>query len=996
MASPSPAPSRAAVNALRGVLLTTSCSVIILAEERRRRLNIARAALDNAKKLHTAQVNRNSAALAESYSSRREAFPIEIAHDFPRKTPTNNPLRRRRRRIDSLENQLSRPREIEALDAFDTTLHEDVDSAGTPQARQKRWDEWDSARRELSRMSETTSLSHNDLFLRLPADLGLPTAPSRSQKAKTRTSDIRTGTESDTSKVAHQTKPSEVVHAISPEVKDSSASLRLRSTFLDGDAETTVRTPVKKTSVEQLYSLTELDTVLAELEFPDLSHASRIEKERKAAKMLQKLASIKGEEPQAILSAGIHLLRSTSVSRQYNTTPLILDAVYPVCKDICLLAVPFLDSLLRNHDTEGVQHLLRRFSQLELSAAEDAPYKNRNEWVTRLLMHYWRKTKDFTEVKNIYDTLQEGGLFADGVFSIPSQYAIRRRITLIALDAGDDATAAVEMSQLCAMRPKAANLDVKLRGRFVVRDAELGHWNKVLSELDNFRPKAKQSAQFQNVLSWLTKIYCKDHVPAEIDIFVRDLIKIHGMTLNKPLAFLVIDRHGRNRDLQALVSWLQLCQDGGLEIDQIFFNEIADKCCKYWNLSRMDVVRMLQDAQGSMPWLHDPLLTSYSNNGALNDLHKRLPGEATDRYGIVSALPESRGDSISIYERAAFKHMNTLALQNDWSHVYSAYQEATKKGLGDSARCLRLAVVANIHMEGPHSCTASSLINEAHDGGHDISGALVPMLVARLEAGDHVSDLLQENLSKGQHIHDSVYNKAARVLTQKGNPEAAIRVCELAAQQNGMGELAYNKFNFASLVHSYTGQRRYGDLRSLVASFISKSEWWQGSKECKESIKLAMKHIAARAAKDYRREGMHKEALLCLDDALQHIKSLRATNRQERETLTKEVVGVFKTVEEPMAFEGGFFPDAQTERQPPKSKRNMDWEASTRREPTSQVLSEARHRIVEDDIPARDQKMSDFQTARKERTNRERTPSPESSEQDEMFLDRQSLAGAMF
>ncbi|KAF4970260.1 hypothetical protein FSARC_2666 [Fusarium sarcochroum] len=996
MAPPSPAPSRAAVNALRGVLLTTSCSVILLAEERRRRLNIARAAIDNAKKLHTARVNQNSAALAESYSSRREAFPIEIAHDFSRNTPTNNPLRRRRRRIDSLENQLSRPREIEALDAFDTTLGQDGDSASTPQARQKRWDEWDSARRELSRMSETTSLPHNDLFLRLPADIDLPTAPSRSQKSKTRASDSRTGLESNTAEVVDQTKPSEDAHAISPEAKELTPSLRLRSAFLNGDVEANVRISVNKTLVEHLDSLSELDTVLTELESSDLSHASRVEQERKAAQMLQKLALIEAEEPQAILSRGIHLLRSTSVSRQYNTIPLILEAVYPVCKDICLLAVPFLDSLLQNRDTEGVQHLLRRFSRLEPGATDEAPYKNRNEWVTRLLMHYWRKTKDFAEVKHIYGTLQEGGLFTDRVFSIPSQYAIRRRITLIALDAGDDATAAAEMSQLCAMRPKAANLDVKLRGRFVVRDAELGYWNKVLSELENFRPKAKQSPQFQNVLSWLTKIYCKNHATAEVDIFVRDLIKTHGMTLNKPLAFFVMDRHGRTRDLQALVAWLQLCQDGGLEMDQVFFNEIADKCCKYWNLSRMDVVRMLKDAQSSMPWLHDPLLTSYSNNGALNDFHKRLPGETADGYGIVSALPESRGDSISIYERAAFKHMNTLALRNDWSHVYSAYQEATKKGLGDSARCLRLAVVANIHMEGPHSCTASGLINEAHAGGHDISGALVPMLVARLEAGDHVSDLLQENLGKGQRIHDSVYNKAARVLTQKGNPEAAIRVCELAAQQNGMGELAYNKFNFASLVHSYTGQGRYRELRSLVACFNSKSEWWQGSKECKESIKLAMKHIAARAARDHRREGMHKEALVCLDDALQHIKSLRATNRQERETLTKEVVGVFKTAEEPMAFEGGFFPDAQTERQPPKNKRNMDWETSTRRELTSQVLSEARHRIVEDDISARDQKMSDFRTGRKERTKRERTPSPESSEQKEIFLDRQSLAGAMF
>lgn len=710
--------------------------------------------------------------------------------------------------------------------------------------------------------------------------------------------------------------------------------------------------------------------------------------------MLKSLTSTstQSEEAKEVLSRGIRILQSAAVSREYGTIPLILEAVRPACNDICLLAVPFLDNLSRSRDVEGVRHLLRCLSRFEPQPKE-ALNTNRNEWVTRLLMHYWRKTKDFLEVKTIYTLLQKGGLFDDSVFSSSTQYAARRRIILIALDAGDDATASAEMSQLREMRPKASGVDVKLRGRFIVREAELGQWDKVSAGLGAFGPKAKQSDQFQNVLSWLTKIYCKDHTTAEVDIFVRDLVSNHHMSLNKPLAFFVMDRHGRTRNLQALVAWVQFCQDGGLAMDQIFFNEIADKCCRYWNLSRADVIRMLKDARTSAPWLKDPLLTSYASEGGLHDLHKPLPGEKTDSYGIAPTLPERRGDSISIYERAAFKHMNTLALENDWNGVYSAYKEATKKGLGDSSRCLRLAVVANIHLEGPHSGTVACLINEAYIRNHDISGALVPMLVARLEAGDNVNDLLRENLAKGQHIHDSVYNKAARVLTQKGNPEAAIRVCEMAAQQNGMGELAYNKFNFASLIHSYTGQGRYRDLMSLIASFISKSEWWQGSKECKESVKLAMKHVASKAATDHRRENTHKQVLLRLDDALEHIKSLRATNKQEREAVTKEVVGAFKTAEESVAFEGGFFPDTQSGRQTPKDKRNTDWELSSRRDSAPQALSESRHRIVEDEMPARQHKIDKIRTARHERTKRERTPSPELTE-DEIYLEKE-IASAM-
>jgi len=606
-------------------------------------------------------------------------------------------------------------------------------------------------------------------------------------------------------------------------------------------------------------------------------------------------------------------------------------------------------------------------------------------------MHSWRKSKDFTEVQNIYRLLEASGLFDSGIFSASAQYAARRRFILVALDAGDDATASAEMSLLSEMRSEDSGVDVKLRGRFIVRDAELGHWDKAMSELQTFGPKAKESDQFQKVLSWLTKIYCKSHTPSQVDLFIRDLVDNHDMTLNKPLAFFVMDKHGRTRNLQALVAWVQFCQDGGLEMDQVFFNEIADKCCKYWSLSRADVVRMFKDAQSSRPWIQDPLLTKYVSDGALHDVHKPLPGEKADSFGLAQTLPEKRGDSIAMYERAVFKHMNTLALRNDWNGVYSAYQEATKKSLGDSSRCLRLAVVANIHLEGPHSSTGSRLINEAHSKKHDISGALVPMLVARLEAGDNAGELLQESLNKGQRIHDSVYNKAARVLTQKGNPEAAILVCEVAARENGEGELAYSKYNFATLIHSYTGQRRYQDLSSLITSFTSKSEWWQGSKECKESVKLAMKHVASRAAKDERYEDMYTAVLLRLETAFEHIKCMRATNR-ERGILTKEVVGAFKMADKPTAFEGGFFPETQAERQIPRDKRSMDWESSTRRDPASQSLSETRHRIVGDDLAAQNQRIDDIRTE-PERTKRETTSPPQTSER-EMLLEKQA-AGAM-
>ncbi|KAM0432806.1 hypothetical protein ACHAPT_004508 [Fusarium lateritium] len=973
MASPNPAPSRAAINALRGVLLTTSCSVIILAEERRRRLNIARAAIDNAKKLHTARIHHNSAALAESYG-RREAFPVEIPHDFNAVPAPRNSVRRRRRRIDSPRIEDPGSNEIESIDGFKTTLAGDANSFTTTQAHRMTWDEWDVSRKESSRISDISSFSRIPPLLRVSAENDLLDTESSNSGWKLRTPNARQTQEQDNLDADHH-----------HDVLSGTASVE-SPLNQDANAEATTQKVSNRTS-DALFK--DLDALLAEFESSAFSRSQILEQQEKCVDILQELISsgIKGHR--AILSRGIRLLQSTAGSQEYSNVPLILDATYPVCKDLRLLAVPFMDRLLQTGDKEGVRHLVKEVSRLQARTLDGTPYRHRNEWVASILTHYWKTTEDFGRVKEIYGTLQECGMSA---FSPARQYAVRRKITLIALDAGDDATATEELAHLRKLKPKLAKADVKLRGRFVVRDAELGRWDIVRAQLDTFFNKDKPSPSFQNVLSRLARIYCQDHSPAEIDIFVRDLVSLHQMVLSKGLAFAVLDKHGQSRDLQSLVAWLQFCQDSGLEMDQIFFNEIADKSCKYWNLTRADLLHMLKGLQASMSWLHDPLLARYKANGALHDLHMPLPGEQGDGYAIVSTLPDCRGPSLQVFERTVFKYMNTLALQEEWSRVYVAYQESVDKGLGFSARCLRLAVVANIHLEGAHSRTASELISKAHAGKHDISGALVPMLISRLECGDDVGDLLEETLSKGQHIHDSVYNKAVRVLIQNGRQEAAIKVCEIAAETNGMGELAYNKFNFSSLVYAYTGQRRYEDLQSLVGSFTSKSDWWQGSKECKESIKLATKTIAGRAARCARVETGLEEALVCLDDALQHIKSLRATNLQERETLKKEVVSVFGMTEQPPAFDGGFFPDAQVERQAPKNKRSIVQDTATLQEATVQP-EETRQ---EEDNLAWSNGSKDIRTEQRARTRRERTPSPEVSEQEQAYLERQGLAGAWF
>ncbi|OLN87868.1 hypothetical protein CCHL11_00499 [Colletotrichum chlorophyti] len=75
MSSPAPVPSKAAIHALRGLLFGTSCSLVLLAEERRQRIKIARSAVENGRKLKSLKRYSTSGTAAV------EALQAEVLND---------------------------------------------------------------------------------------------------------------------------------------------------------------------------------------------------------------------------------------------------------------------------------------------------------------------------------------------------------------------------------------------------------------------------------------------------------------------------------------------------------------------------------------------------------------------------------------------------------------------------------------------------------------------------------------------------------------------------------------------------------------------------------------------------------------------------------------------------------------------------------------------------------------------------------------------------
>lgn len=190
---------------------------------------------------------------------------------------------------------------------------------------------------------------------------------------------------------------------------------------------------------------------------------------------------------------------------------------------------------------------------------------------------------------------------------------------------------------------------------------------------------------------------------------------------------------------------------------------------------------------------------------------------------------------------------------------------------------LQYHVVKQLRNDDGDTQAAAALIDEAHARGEDISEALTSLLMAQLKEGHNANTVLHQASSRGVGVHDSVYNSAAQQLAAQGDFMGAAKVCKLAARENGQGHLAYSEYNFSNLVFIYTGCARYDALHSLLVDFRDVELGWQGSKICKESIKLAMKTTAQRSSV-HGQSSPHYKALLDLDATLCHVQRCRAIN----------------------------------------------------------------------------------------------------------------------
>ncbi|KAL2761219.1 hypothetical protein ACRALDRAFT_1059145 [Sodiomyces alcalophilus JCM 7366] len=961
MSAPSPVPSKAAIRTLRGLLFGTSCSIVILAEERRRRIGIARSAVENGRKLKS--LRRYSSAGAAALETLRE----ETATD----TTFGN---------WSLSTSSCHPDpKSEALDYNQPSWDgNDVLDLG-PNPRQSRLS---TSRRDAGSIPTRRPPYEHDAELE-PPNPQIPNSPHRHASRSSSQTTVRstavahplpkTQAPVDTSQDGTRDPPISIKAALNEFWASNGDKLPSDSPLHQFEMHPNVMQPDRSAPSAALQLLRRAyDNVLHAQNVPawylELSRLLCLACQHEgdydvAGRILEMLVSrgplrledyyahrpfkimrslmfrpVRGvDDPKDHIDLVARLFLAdipddrasraayAALARKVTTKYVLLghfeaasdffERAQSVCNFKPETVNWFIGHLQRSgHHVEAIDAFVRSSSSPDITnrpglecdgmlhslvstngyrALEvfrtmyrlrgNRPFRANSAVVIQIMRQCWESSKHYPRTNRLFEEME-----SNGFYGFQDTYDIHSVMIRIDLEAGKMMTARSRLEQLFVQYPRAQT-DVELRCAFSLPHVAQGNWSGVRAVFDSARSMAPldsiQQRQYDEAFSRVLRVFMKTHTWGETEDFVEDFIGNLGVTLDRSLVRSIADRHGRCREPRALGQWLKFCKNAGFVPDASFWEDFLRTCRRQWGYGDAQIISLYKELKAFDIEVDFPEVES---------LVRKLVGrnyKAPRLFRVRMASKQRPSD-----EPAAFGRMQMEAQKGQWRSVLSSYRRAVHNGMGYSARCLRLAVKASIQLGEGSSDTAMSMIQKAQIEGHDVSGAVVPLILADLErveteekeaaavAGDArgrpypaILRIFRDLQRDGLRIEDGVFHKAAQVCLALRNYREAISICVFAAEQNGFRDLCYNVYNFSNLCQAFTVRHDYERLRWMLDQ-LGKQEYrtW---KRCRRSLKWMVHYLtkASQAEKAEDLKASDLSMLECVQDALARVSEEKAS-----------------------------------------------------------------------------------------------------------------------
>ncbi|KAK3390507.1 hypothetical protein B0H63DRAFT_465822 [Podospora didyma] len=353
----------------------------------------------------------------------------------------------------------------------------------------------------------------------------------------------------------------------------------------------------------------------------------------------------------------------------------------------------------------------------------------RTEWVVRLMLsHRANHLNDFGEVEPLFKSLEAAGVRE----RVRKPAAIYRVMIDMAMEAGQPMKAQAIMEEAVTEMPCIAS-DVRIQGIFALQNARLGNWEEVRKafeamNLDDMPAQHSCGRVFVSIL----KVYGKEHTVYETEAFLKSYVDELGVPLTNYVVTLMANHYGSIRDSDAFIQWMKYCTNAGFKVDASFTNAILTNFRRQWKLPFHALRTTFRKLRALNPDYVDHMTEMIIADAAVMD--KNLDSRtARNRLFSLKIKPNKRprqGKCATVDE--VTRAMREALVCDGPDRALRIYRNALEWGMVPSKYTLRVAVQAHLRSEKGSHRGAFRLLEHAQERGGDIGENVNLIIIAQV------------------------------------------------------------------------------------------------------------------------------------------------------------------------------------------------------------------------------------------------------------------------
>ncbi|KAK3943810.1 hypothetical protein QBC46DRAFT_376306 [Diplogelasinospora grovesii] len=335
--------------------------------------------------------------------------------------------------------------------------------------------------------------------------------------------------------------------------------------------------------------------------------------------------------------------------------------------------------------------------------------KMKTQWVMRLLTAHWRRHRNLGEVEALFSSLQTTDLEK----IVVHRDGIYRVMIEIALEAGQKSKAESYLEEATAKMPEFV-ADVRLQGIFARFHAKDGSWEAVQKAFQAMKLDSEEAAKAcSQAFVPVLKAYASQHTARETETFMRFYIDELKVPVSRYMVTLMANEYGSLRDFKSFTEWVGYCVSAGFKIDGTFSTAILENCRRRWKFPFRDLRSLFRKLRELNPDFVDKDTERIMVDAALTD--SKYSGKAA-RGRVLSLRIDA--NKLPTKGKCAREDEVILAMKEAMAYGRPAqavwiYKRALHLGMPFSRHALQLAVQAQLGLGHDSHDKAYELLRSA-------------------------------------------------------------------------------------------------------------------------------------------------------------------------------------------------------------------------------------------------------------------------------------------